>query len=304
MPEPNETALAQNTNQDVALAKAKLSQATEQVLAMGDLSALTPEQRVEYYQALCASVGLNPLSRPFEYHSLNGKIVVYPNKGCLEQIRSMRSVTIRMAHQKIDETHCIMVAEASLPNGRTDSATAAVWLKGLSGEPYCNAIMKCETKAKRRATLSICGLGFIDDYDGTPGSATAPMCDEFGVVLEVETPERNKLSFSILKCLEEEYGIPMSEDGSDTRQKVYQAWVALKPDQEGRTVLQQSDLSENEIKVFERNLRTGKLHDIVMHAKEVVENAQQGEVIDSVGSEVIEEPVEDTAGEYDPFKEE
>jgi hypothetical protein len=40
-----------------------------------------------------------------------------------------------------------------------------VWVKGLSGEALANALMKAETKAKRRATLSICGLGMLDETE-------------------------------------------------------------------------------------------------------------------------------------------
>jgi hypothetical protein len=44
-------------------------------------------------------------------------------------------------------------------------AKGAVSLVGLRGEALANAIMKAETKAKRRATLSICGLGFLDETE-------------------------------------------------------------------------------------------------------------------------------------------
>jgi hypothetical protein len=40
-----------------------------------------------------------------------------------------------------------------------------VSLHNLKGEALANAIMKCETKAKRRVTLSICGLGLLDELD-------------------------------------------------------------------------------------------------------------------------------------------
>src|SRR5262245_42673186 len=45
----------------------------EKVLIEGDLSQLSPADRVQYYIALCKSVGLNPLSKPFEYLKLEKK---------------------------------------------------------------------------------------------------------------------------------------------------------------------------------------------------------------------------------------
>ena len=34
-----------------------------------------------------------------------------------------------------------------------------------TGDPIANAFMKAETKAKRRGTLSICGLGMLDESE-------------------------------------------------------------------------------------------------------------------------------------------
>ena len=48
---------------------------------------------------------------------------------------------------------------------REDIATGSVCLKGLGGENLSNAYMKAETKAKRRATLSICGLAVLDESE-------------------------------------------------------------------------------------------------------------------------------------------
>ena len=37
------------------------------LLVQGDLSKLSDDQKVEYYRRVCESLGLNPLTRPFEY---------------------------------------------------------------------------------------------------------------------------------------------------------------------------------------------------------------------------------------------
>ena len=52
----------------------------ENVIADGDLSKLTSQQRVEYYHKTCESLGLNTLTRPFEYQRFNGKVVLYARK--------------------------------------------------------------------------------------------------------------------------------------------------------------------------------------------------------------------------------
>lgn len=52
-----------------------------------------------------------------------------------------------------------------MPHGRQDESIGAVPIAALKGEALANAMMKCETKAKRRVTLSICGLGMLDETE-------------------------------------------------------------------------------------------------------------------------------------------
>jgi hypothetical protein len=49
--------------------------------------------------------------------------------------------------------------------GRRDEDVGAVNVANLKGEALANALMKATTKAKRRATLSICGLSFLDESE-------------------------------------------------------------------------------------------------------------------------------------------
>ncbi|MDQ3831524.1 MAG: hypothetical protein M3361_19940 [Candidatus Tectomicrobia bacterium] len=48
---------------------------------------------------------------------------------------------------------------------REDESTGAVSVGNLRGDALANALMKCETKAKRRVTLSIAGLGWLDETE-------------------------------------------------------------------------------------------------------------------------------------------
>lgn len=135
------------------------------LLLSGDLSRLSPEHKLSYYSQLCDSLGLNKLSKPFEYLRLNGKEVLYATKGCTEQLRQVHGVSIKIVDkQKFDDVY-VVTAEASDKNGRYDSATGAVTVAGLKGEALANAMMKAETKAKRRVTLSLCGLNMLDETE-------------------------------------------------------------------------------------------------------------------------------------------
>lgn len=151
---------------------AALPEAIEKALVEGDLSKLNVEQRVLYYNTLCNSLSLNPLTKPFQYIILNGKLTLYAAKDCTDQIRNLRSVSVTDLVGKLDGDIYTVTAKGADKTGRCDAATGAVDVKGLMGEKKANAYMKAETKAKRRLTLSLCGLGMIDEseVDSIPGA--------------------------------------------------------------------------------------------------------------------------------------
>jgi hypothetical protein len=146
--------------------------ALERALVEGDLSRLTEEQRVIYYQRVCESLGLNPLTRPFEYIRLNGKLTLYAKRDAADQLRRVRGITITsLEPRKIDDLY-VVVAAGRDASGREDVATGAVSIAGLRGEALANAMMRAETKAKRRLTLSLAGLGWTDEteIESIPGA--------------------------------------------------------------------------------------------------------------------------------------
>lgn len=138
----------------------------EQALIGGDLSKLSSAERLSLYNHVCDSLGLNPLTRPFEYIVLNNKLTLYAKRDCTDQLRKIHQVGITIVERgKFEESVYVVRAQATLPNGRTDEALGAVNIAGLKGENLANALMKAETKSKRRVTLSICGLGLLDETE-------------------------------------------------------------------------------------------------------------------------------------------
>jgi hypothetical protein len=139
----------------------------EQVVVQGNLATLSENERIGYYARVCESLGLNPLTRPFEYITLNGKLTLYARKDATDQLRDIHGVSIPLiTATKHEEDHLfVVVAQAEDRYGRKDSGMGVVSIAGLKGENLANAMMKAETKAKRRATLSICGLGWMDEVE-------------------------------------------------------------------------------------------------------------------------------------------
>jgi len=166
----------------------------EQLIIGGDLAKMEAGQRVDYYNTLCKSLGLNPLTKPFEYITLNGTLKLYARKDATDQLRSIQNVSVVITDRTITNEIYVVSARAELPNGRTDESTGAVNVQGLKGDNLANALMKAETKAKRRVTLSIVGLGFLDETEiedkGTGEITPAPMPEIPAATVEA-APQEN-----------------------------------------------------------------------------------------------------------------
>lgn len=149
----------------------------EAILIGGDLSKMTPEQRVAYVRAACDSLGLNPLTRPLQLLRLNGRDVLYATRDCTDQLRKRDRIGITITARERHDDVYIVTARATTPDGRTDESVGAVPIAGLKGEALANAFMKAETKSKRRVTLSICGLGLLDEseVESIPGAQHAAL---------------------------------------------------------------------------------------------------------------------------------
>lgn len=142
-----------------------VAEIVEAVLIAGDLSNLTAEERTDYYLRVCESTGLNPLTRPFEYVRLSGKTVLYAKKDASDQLRRLHNVSLEVVDRSLAHDVLTVTTRATMPNGRHDEDIGAVSVRGLAGEALANAHMKALTKSKRRATLSICGLGLLDESE-------------------------------------------------------------------------------------------------------------------------------------------
>ena len=145
----------------------------------GDLAALSPEQRTALYGATCRSMGLNPLSQPFQYIKLNGKLTLYATRTATDQLRTLNGVSIMKVEKEVFDDVLTVTVHATDATGRSDMEIGAVMIGGLRGEALANAHMKALTKAKRRVTLSICGLGWLDESEvSSVPTASAVVVDQ------------------------------------------------------------------------------------------------------------------------------
>lgn len=168
----------------------------ESVIVKGDLAKLTPDERVRYYGEVCKSIGLNPLTKPFEFITLNNKLQLYALRNCADQLRKINGVSLEIVSRDVANDVLTVHVRAKLPDGRSDEDLGSVpFPETLKGEARANAELKAVTKAKRRATLSICGLGWLDEteVDSIPASAKRPAPPAPNVMLPLHDPSTGEV---------------------------------------------------------------------------------------------------------------
>lgn len=169
---------------EVAKHETSLSEVNPSILASlileGNIGKLNPQQRVEYVTKLCERVGVDPLTQPFKILKLNGREVLYADKGCSQQLCKVYDISTEVKEKEKIEDIYIVTVRASLPNGRFTDEDGAVTIGKLHGDPLANAMMKAVTKAKRRAVLALCGLGMLDEteIETIPGATTQEVAEK------------------------------------------------------------------------------------------------------------------------------
>lgn len=165
------------------------AQITESVLLGGDLSKLSPSQRVSYYRSVCESLGVNYLTKPFDYIQLNGKLTLYAKKDATDQLRKIHNVSIIDVNIVETDKQFIVKVKGQDATGRTDMEVGVVNKGDMRGDT-ANAQMKAVTKAKRRLTLSMCGLGWLDETEvQTIPDARAVLVDDKGEINTEDSAE-------------------------------------------------------------------------------------------------------------------
>jgi hypothetical protein len=180
----------ENLKNEVANIAEVDSKLIEQLVLNNDLAGLTPAQRVSFYMNVCKSLGLNYLTQPFGLISFEGKTMMYAKRDCTDQLRKIHRVNIEDMQTKSENGLLIVTVKGMDQTGRRDVSTGVIPLRvkarkwsndakgpgkggyieldnyiDLEGKDLANAIMKAETKAKRRLTLSLVGLGIPDESE-------------------------------------------------------------------------------------------------------------------------------------------
>jgi hypothetical protein len=147
-------------------------------------------------------MGLDPYTKPFDLLRLKGREVLYCTRSGTQQLNKLHKVShlITSRDTNTDAGVYIVTSKASLPDGRCTESLGAVNIQGLKGEDYANAIMKAETKAKRRATLDLLGLGVLDESE----AESIPNASKVAISAMVEAiPEMEVEAVEVVETEEE-----------------------------------------------------------------------------------------------------
>jgi len=198
------TDLVTAEQRELATTDDEAAAALAHVLGTGDLHQLTNEQRVGHYLALCRSLALNALSRPFDWiefedsESRTKKLVLYPNKSCAEQLRRAHEISVRIVRKEPVGDLFVVELEGTTPSGRVGFASKYVSVidrqgQRLRGQRLGNAYMKAESGALRRLTFSMVGLGSLPDTDELQ-RARMVVVDGTGAVVDSPTEQERYLA--------------------------------------------------------------------------------------------------------------
>ena len=169
----------------------------EKVIMEGDLSQLSSEQRISYYHGLCDTLGLNAMTKPFDYLDLKGKLVLYANKSCAQQLVAKYGISLEIRNTEQVGSAYLVTCRATRATNRGEHFVDAIGAVPLpnnkTGDDYVNALMKAQTKAHRRATLSLVGLGMLDEteIETIPNASRAVVDSSTGEIVSSLPPAKS-----------------------------------------------------------------------------------------------------------------
>lgn len=145
----------------------------DEIFQTGSISILTMAQRSSYLYWFAKRFDLDPYTKPFDLiPDKQGKLFVYTNKSATDQLRKKHNLDDEILYKgplvlgdKVREDVYMVHVLIKDPQGRKTENFGCIGMDGLTGDALANAIMKCITKAKRRATLDHCGLSMPDESE-------------------------------------------------------------------------------------------------------------------------------------------
>ena len=147
----------------------------DKFILSGDVSGYSEAEKVGVLLTLCDKYDFDPIQRPFDVIRLpDGRAIIYANKTAAAIVSVRECVSLKIVDRTFVGDSYVVTVTATNNKGRSVDDDGVVALAGtrkdgtsyrLTGDMLTNKMMHATTKAKRRATLSIGGLGFLSDAE-------------------------------------------------------------------------------------------------------------------------------------------
>ena len=154
------------TNELMTTGSDNMAALFNKLVLQADLSQLSEPELVQYYHAVCNRAGLDPMTKPFEVLTLQGRKTLYATKTAAAQLTAIHGVSVNIVDKgKLGDDTYYAQARVTKKDGSTVDDMGVVSIANARGEGLSNAMMKAVTKAKRRAILSAFGIGLNDESE-------------------------------------------------------------------------------------------------------------------------------------------
>lgn len=145
----------------------KMNSAIIQVSLQKDWKSVPDEVRVRFVSRLCEALNISPVLNPFRFIDMKGVTVLYADKRAASLIANANRISTEITKELFDKEKQILkiYVRATDPHGVYTDEFAAIHLGSNAGEVRANLEMKCLSKAKRRAILSLKDLSVPDEEE-------------------------------------------------------------------------------------------------------------------------------------------
>ncbi|WP_368502701.1 hypothetical protein AB3N04_00980 (plasmid) [Alkalihalophilus sp. As8PL] len=135
-----------------------------------NLSKMSEAEKEEYYLNVCKELGLNPKLKPFAFLKTKNGTMMYALRSATDQLRSINNLSSKIVKKEIIANRVYEITGQVSDGKRCEESIGAVSIVDAQDQPLksndlVNAIMQAGTKAIRRATLSFCGISFLDESE-------------------------------------------------------------------------------------------------------------------------------------------
>lgn len=135
----------------------------ETALMRSDFGALSHEQRAYILYKKCEAMGISIWLQPYTWGTIEGKLTPVPLKGLFQQLRENRGLVIDKIEEEFKDAAGIYIVRCYGHVGqRQDMGIGIVGVKGLTGDPLANAMMKAHCVPLSSEILTRTGFKFHD----------------------------------------------------------------------------------------------------------------------------------------------